>query len=232
MPNAHAGSHPGGFRGAGQAPAGFGGAGNAQAGTPPAQASARNMARPHHFHSPRAGGADINVGDSNAVVTLHGTGNTVTAGDGNVRIAGASSDDSITLGAGQDVVALHGSGNTFQLNGTTASLLLSGPNNMVFVNGGTDVVKDSPNGTNLSLTVQEHGGSIALKDFSPTAGNVNLASSLFAQLPTPTDIAGMLVSDGHGGSALGFTGGNGASVYLDFVGVPLGSLTASNFHLI
>ena len=153
----------------------------------------------------------ITMGNGPDTVDLSGGGfNTLTIGSGN---------DTITMGPGEGT-------DTFTLDHTNGHLVLGGSGNMVFVNGGQDSITDTPlGGDALTLTIGAAGGNVSISNFSTALGVVDLAPSL--GFSNTTQVVAALTSDGHGGTLLQFKGGS-----VDFIGVPTGSLTTSDFHII
>jgi hypothetical protein len=171
----------------------------------------------------------ITLGNGTDNVSLSGTHNKVTLGNGtdSVTLGPNSSNNTVTVGSGHDTITTVAgdTNNTFRLDASTSSLVLHGTDNNVFINGGTDTITDSPGQFDkLTLHVGSGGGVIGITNFSASNGVVDLVPSL--GLTSSAAAAAALKSDGHGGSLLPFAGGS-----IDFQGVALGSLHASNFHI-
>jgi hypothetical protein len=174
------------------------------------------------------------LGDGNDRLWLHGQDNSLTlgSGDNTVRLGPKSSHNTISVGSGTDTITTteHDHDNTFSLDASTTSLLLNGSGNLVFINGGTDTITDTHfppgQGDDLFLQIGSLGGEVNITNFSTALGTVDLAPGL--GFSTAAAIAAAVTSDGHGGSLLTFGSSLGS---IDFVGVAVGSLTASNFKI-
>jgi hypothetical protein len=175
------------------------------------------------------------LGNGNDGVTLSGNHDQVTVGAGtnSIHLSPNSQHDTITVGAGNNTITTSNrdSANTFNLNASTTSLVLHGTNNLVSVDGGTDTITDTtassrPVGDHLVLDIGSSGGVINITNFSAASGVVDLASNL--GFSSAAAAAAALTSDGHGGSLLTFAGSLGD---IDFQGVAVSSLLASNFRI-
>lgn len=209
-----------------------------------------------HVIGPAAGHGTIDLGDGNALVTLHGGYNVVTGGTGNVSVAGGLGHNAITLGSGDDSVRLGahahqdtivlGSGNdtvtarpgawgnTFKLEGSTASLSLQGNGNTVCVNGGSDTIVDNVIGLASNPASTAHGS--LLLEIGNLGGHVDVTG--FAVVcgtvclandlgfASGSDAASALKCDGHGGTMLVLGGGLGS---IDFIGVAPSALSTTHF---
>ena len=180
-------------------------------------------------------------GNHDTIVLGNGVGDTVTVSGNHDRVTvGSGTGDTVSLGphSVHDRVSV-GSGsytintvpgdnhNTFDLDAGSSLLTLHSNHNFVFVDGGTDTITDSPSGKDfLKLDVGSLGGKIDITNFSAAHGVVDLDSALFA---TSADAVLALKSDGSSGTELPFPGSLG---FIDFQGVPLGSLDADNLFVI
>ena len=176
-----------------------------------------------------AGSSVVRTGSGNVLVNLNGEDNTVVGGTGNVFVnIQSGGDNNIKLGTGSDTVveAQNSEGsNTFVLTGTNATMTLYGANDVAFIHGGTDTITDDSNG--LTVKIGPEGGNVALDNFlADPNGLVRLLGGVGGYL-TGKAVVAALHSDGHGGAALSL----GASGQIDFAGVALGSLHASQFHI-
>jgi hypothetical protein len=168
------------------------------------------------------GGNKVVVGNGNSTISLGGGGNTVTAGNGNDTITLAGSGSTVTLGNGTDTVH-GGSGDTIHL--ATTTLTLYGTDEMVFIGTGSATVNDFS--TRLDLKIGPTAGVDVLSHFaSDPSGVVDLIGGI-GGFSTTAAVLSALTSDGHGGTLLSF--GHGGS--LDFAGVGLSQLHASNFQI-
>jgi hypothetical protein len=77
------------------------------------------------------------------IVHLAGSGDTVSAGDENVRVSGAFSGSTITVGHGQDSIFAIGSGTTFDLGSGSDRVNATGGNNAVVFSGGGTLYSDT-----------------------------------------------------------------------------------------
>jgi len=172
----------------------------------------------------------IALGNGTDVVALSGNHDDVTLGNGNdaVALGAHSQHDTVKVRNGTDTIttAAGDQHNTFLLDASTSSLVLR-TGNVVFVNGGDDTITDSPAGADkLTLHVGSSGGVIDIANFSAAHGVVDLTPNL--GFSSGSDAAASLRHDGHGGSLLRL-GHHGSLGSIDFQGVPLGLLHASNF---
>jgi hypothetical protein len=110
------------------------------------------------------------------IIHLGGTGDTVTAGDENVRIAGKISGSVATLGNGQDTIFAIGSENSFTLGGGSDSVSVLGGNNTVLFSGGGTLYSDAVtfSGSHNSLDNTLRIGPIeAVGELNVTGGSGN-----------------------------------------------------------
>jgi hypothetical protein len=176
-----------------------------------------------------AGFGTVYTGSGDVVTNLQGVANSVFGGNGYdaVNILGGGFDQ-VTLGTGHDTIAMApgSSGyDVFTLDGSDASVSLSGADNIMFIRGGTDNITD--NSQDSSFKIGPEGGVVNLNNFlSDRHGVIDLTGGVGGYSRVST-VLSALQSDGHGGVLLSL----GASGHIDFVGVPLGALTAARFSI-
>ena len=76
----------------------------------------------------------ISLGTGNSIVTAFGTGDTISAGDGNDIVMGPQGNATVSLGNGNQTVVLFGSGNDVSVENTANA---SDPTQATFVNAGS-----------------------------------------------------------------------------------------------
>ena len=176
-----------------------------------------------------AGSAVVRTGSGSVLVNLNGEDNTVAGGTGNVFVnVLTGGNNTIRLGTGFDTIAEapHGEGsNTFVLTGTNATMALYGANDVAFIHGGTDTITDNSDG--LAVKIGPEGGSVTLDNFlADPDGLVRLLGGV-GGYKTAKAVVAALQTDGHNGTMLSL----GASGQIDFAGMALGSLHASQFRI-
>jgi hypothetical protein len=110
--------------------------------------------RHHHF----------NLGSSDTTLTLHGSNNIVTGGDGNDSVTGGKNNNTITLGNGTDDVALNGNHNKVVMGDGKDTLSLIGNANIGRLGDGNDAV--TLQGEHNKITVGNGTNTIGLGDDS------------------------------------------------------------------
>ena len=189
-----------------------------------------------------AGSETVAVGNGNDRISAGGYGNRITVGSGNDTILAGAGNATVSGGGGSDAVQLQGFSNSvsltggddtinggagsdvFLLTGGNASLALQGSNEMVFLDGANASISDHGSGLRIAVA---HGGADVISNFAadPSAV-VDLVGGLGGYASAAQAVAA-LTPDGHGGSLLAL--GNAGSI--DFAGVSLGQLHASNFQI-
>jgi hypothetical protein len=176
-----------------------------------------------------AGFGTVYTGSGDVVTNLQGIANRVFGGNGydtvNILRGGF---DQVTLGTGHDTITMAPGSlgyDVFTLDGSDASVALSGTDNIMFIHGGTDNITD--NSQDFSLKIGPEGDVVNLSNFlSDRHGVIDLTGGV-GGYSRVSSVLSALQSDGHGGVLLSL----GASGHIDFVGVPLGALTATRFSI-
>ncbi len=138
------------------------------------------------------GGTQVQTGNGNAIVSLHGSNNNVALGTGNDTVVGGVSNDAISVSGGN------------------ATLYLSGTGDNVNVNAGNAQIFDI--GKSLNIDIGANAGNILISGFPQDSnGLINLIGG--SKLSAQNLVNLPLYSDGQGGSILKLS----ATSSIDFV---------------
>jgi hypothetical protein len=184
----------------------------------------------HEKHITAQSHTRVDLGNSNAAVTLHGQNITVIGQDGSVTVTGAhTSHDRITLGNGDDHVSLSGNHNKITLGNGNDSATLDGHDNKLTLGNGDDAVALSPFSSNNTIIIGS-GHDTITTTAGDTRNTFSLDASTSSLLLHGTDNKVFINggSDTITDTALSPTGGDHLTLNVGSLG---GSIDITNFSV-